>query len=211
MIFDQERDAWFFETIERKKKILRRGKKRGAFKEVKTDQFQFSHTSKTTLQKQTAKNVRSQQQQHEHEQQKQQQQNFGGRRRRRATLLRRRLPRRPEYVPVELIDANDAEQVSELYSSVNTASSFFRLPPLPRQTCTCPRRNRKRDLPLKTSWVNSSGTKRRSTMRLSRRFNFVLKRLSTSVCTRRKKLRRWREKKRWLLCVFGGAVCARSF
>jgi len=31
----------------------------------------------------------------------------------------------PEYVPVELIDANDVEQVSELYSSVNTGVEFF--------------------------------------------------------------------------------------
>ena len=107
----------FLRNEERKKKFWRK-KKRGAFKKVKTDQFQFSHTSKTTQRKNIAQsnnnNTNTNNKNNNIKEEEEEQHFFDED----CHVV-------PEYVPVELIDANDVEQVSELYSSVNTGVEFF--------------------------------------------------------------------------------------
>ena len=203
MILDQERDGFF----ERGKKKNFGGKKRGVpSKKVKTDQFQFltlqkPHSERTLRKATTTTRTRTT----------------------KTTTSKKKKKSNTSSTKT----ATSSRNTFQLSSSTRTtssksrsctlrsctlrwtpASSFFRLPPLQRRTCTCPRRNRKRDLPLKTSWVNSSGTKRRSTMRLSRRFNFVLKRLSN----RRRGVKNWGggERKRGGCCVCSAAQCARA-
>ena len=102
-----------------KKKIFE--EKRGVpSKKVKTDQFQFSHTSKTTQRKNIAQsnnnntNTNNKNNNIKEEEEEEEQHFFDED----CHVV-------PEYVPVELIDANDVEQVSELYSSVNTGVEFF--------------------------------------------------------------------------------------
>ena len=120
MIFDQERDGFLKRG---KKKIW--GKKRGAFKKSKNWPIPiFSHFKNHTTNKQRKniaqsnnnntntnnKNNNKQQTVEEEEEQH---------------FFDEDCHVVPEYVPVELIDANDVEQVSELYSSVNTGVEFF--------------------------------------------------------------------------------------
>ena len=199
MILDQEREGGFFE---RGKKKIFGGKKRGVpSKKVKTDQFQFltlqkPHSERTLRKATTTTRTRTT----------------------KTTTSKKKKKSNTSSTKT----ATSSRNTFQLSSSTRTtssrsrsctlrwtpASSFFRLPPLPRRTCTCPRRNRKRDLPLKTSWVNSSGTKRRSTMRLSRRFNFVLKRSSNW----QRGVKNWGggERKRGGCCVCSAAQCARA-
>jgi hypothetical protein len=120
MILDQERDGFF----ERGKKKNFGGKKRGVpSKKVKTDPIPISHTSKTTQRKNIAQsnnnNTNTNNKNNNIKEEEEEQHFFDED----CHVV-------PEYVPVELIDANDVEQVSELYSSelyssVNTGVEFF--------------------------------------------------------------------------------------
>jgi len=211
--FTLGRQKWFstkremvFWNEERKKFEEKRGV---PSKKVKTDQFQFSHTSKTTQQTNSERTLRKAT-------------TTTRTRTTKTTTTKLRWKKKKKSNTSSTKTATSSRNTFQLSSSTRMtssksrsctlrwtpASSFFHLPPLPRRTCTCLRRNRKRDLPLKTSWVNSSGTKRRSTMRLSRRFNFVLKRLSN----RRRGVKNWGggERKRGGCCVCLAAQCARA-
>ena len=121
MILDQERDG-FFERG--KEKNFWRKKKRGAFKKSKNWPIPISHTSKTTQRKNIAQsnnnnNTNTNNKNNNIKEEEEEQHFFDED----CHVV-------PEYVPVELIDANDVEQVSELYSSelyssVNTGVEFF--------------------------------------------------------------------------------------
>jgi hypothetical protein len=98
--------------------------KRVPSKKVKTDQFQFSHTSKTTqttnkqrknIAQSNTNNTNTNNKNNNIKEEEEEEQHF----------FDEDCHVVPEYVPVELIDANDVEQVSELYSSVNTGVEFF--------------------------------------------------------------------------------------
>lgn len=115
------RERWFFYETRKEKKFFLEEKKEGwgAFKKVKTDQFQFlTHTSKTTQRKNIAQsnnnNTNTNNKNNNIKEEEEEQHFFDED----CHVV-------PEYVPVELIDANDVEQVSELYSSVNTGVEFF--------------------------------------------------------------------------------------
>ena len=112
----KERDG-FFERGKKKEK-------RVPSKKVKTDQFQFSHTSKTTqttnkqrknIAQSNTNNTNTNNKNNNIKEEEEEEQHF----------FDEDCHVVPEYVPVELIDANDVEQVSELYSSVNTGVEFF--------------------------------------------------------------------------------------
>ena len=99
------------------------GKKRGAFKKSKNWPIPISHTSKTTQRKNIAQsnnnNTNTNNKNNNIKEEEEEQHFFDED----CHVV-------PEYVPVELIDANDVEQVSELYSSelyssVNTGVEFF--------------------------------------------------------------------------------------
>ena len=105
---------------EERKKFLE-GKKRGAFKKSKNWPIPISHTSKTTQRKNIAQsNKNNTNNKNNNIKEEEGEQHF----------FDEDCHVVPEYVPVELIDANDVEQVSELYSSelyssVNTGVEFF--------------------------------------------------------------------------------------
>jgi len=116
MISDQERDG-FFTKRGKKKKILEE-KKEGCLQKSKNWPIPISHTSKTTQRKNIAQsnnnNTNTNNKNNNIKEEEEEQHFFDED----CHVV-------PEYVPVELIDANDVEQVSELYSSVNTGVEFF--------------------------------------------------------------------------------------
>ena len=121
MISDQERDKWFFyETRGKKKNFYEEEKKEGCLQKSKNWPIPISlYTSKTTQRKNIAQsnnnnNTNTNNKNNNIKEEEEEQHFFDED----CHVV-------PEYVPVELIDANDVEQVSELYSSVNTGVEFF--------------------------------------------------------------------------------------
>ena len=117
MISDQERDGFFTKRGKKKKKILEE-KKEGCLQKSKNWPIPISlYTSKTTQRKNIAQsnNNNTNNKNNNIKEEEEEEQHF----------FDEDCHVVPEYVPVELIDANDVEQVSELYSSVNTGVEFF--------------------------------------------------------------------------------------
>ena len=118
---EREREYGFFET----KKGKNFGKKRGAFKKNKLTPIIFSPSKLSTQTNTQRKNIA----------QSNNNKNNNNKNNNNKTSVEEEEEEQhffdedchvvPEYVPVELIDANDVEQVSELYSSVNTGVEFF--------------------------------------------------------------------------------------
>ena len=117
MISDQERDGFFTKRGKKKKNLEE--KKEGCLQKSKNWPIPISHTSKTTQRKNIAQsnnnNTNTNNKNNNIKEEEEEQHFFDED----CHVV-------PEYVPVELIDANDVEQVSELlYSSVNTGVEFF--------------------------------------------------------------------------------------
>lgn len=118
MISDQERDG-FFTKRGKKKNFYEEEKKEGCLQKSKNWPIPISlYTSKTTQRKNIAQsnnnNTNTNNKNNNIKEEEEEQHFFDED----CHVV-------PEYVPVELIDANDVEQVSELYSSVNTGVEFF--------------------------------------------------------------------------------------
>jgi len=119
MISDQERDG-FFTKRGKKKKFYEEEIKEGCLQKSKNWPIPISlYTSKTTQRKNIAQsnnnnNTNTNNKNNNIKEEEEEQHFFDED----CHVV-------PEYVPVELIDANDVEQVSELYSSVNTGVEFF--------------------------------------------------------------------------------------
>ena len=110
----------FLRNEERKKKFYEEEKKEGCLQKSKNWPIPISlYTSKTTQRKNIAQsnnnNTNTNNKNNNIKEEEEEEQHF----------FDEDCHVVPEYVPVELIDANDVEQVSELYSSVNTGVELF--------------------------------------------------------------------------------------